>query len=564
MANEFIARKGLIVSSSAFVTGSLRVTTHVSASAFSGSGANITGVISSSFASTASAATSITFTPTTASFATTASLAQAVQFTNILNRPTLVSASSQISYTGLSNTPNGILSSSTQINALSGVSASFATTSSAATSITFTPSSASFATTASFAVSASWAPGGSTGNTFPFTGSADISGSLSINTNGTKALFSTLKVQGSDGFNLWIGNGGQNITAGASFQTSYNTSVGYDALAKNTTGYSNTAIGYSALYSSSIGNYNTAVGADSLFYNESGTENTAVGSATLFNNTTGINNTAVGSDSLFTNTTGIGNLAIGNDAGYYIDSGSYNTIIGSFDGNQNGLDIRNANNYIVLSDGQGNPRIVTNNTGNVGIGNVAPVNKLQVQGNVSASSYTSSLNNAVGYFGTASFAVSASWAPGGGTSATSSYALVAEAVRILSGSPDPLQSQYTGSFTGSFIGNTVVSGSLTATGIISAAEFNTTSDINKKDNVVLIQDALSLVNNMRGVTFTWKDTQQPSAGVIAQDIQQILPELVHTKSDGYLSVNYDGLIGVLIEAIKQLQQEVEELKRDAI
>ena len=150
MANEFIARKGLIVSSSAFVTGSLRVTTHVSASAFSGSGANITGVISSSFASTASAATSITFTPTTASFATTASLAQAVQFTNILNRPTLVSASSQISYTGLSNTPNGILSSSTQINALSGVSASFATTASAATSITFIPSSASFANTASF------------------------------------------------------------------------------------------------------------------------------------------------------------------------------------------------------------------------------------------------------------------------------------------------------------------------------------------------------------------------------------------------------------------------------
>jgi hypothetical protein len=54
MANEFVARKGLIVSSSAFVTGSVRVTAHVSASAFSGSGANVTGVVSSSYAQTSS------------------------------------------------------------------------------------------------------------------------------------------------------------------------------------------------------------------------------------------------------------------------------------------------------------------------------------------------------------------------------------------------------------------------------------------------------------------------------------------------------------------------------
>ena len=435
--------------------------------------------------------------------------------------------------------------------------------------------------TASFAVSASWAPGGSTGNTFPFTGSADISGSLSINTTGTKALFSTYMEPGYTGENLWIGGGGQNVVSSDGIEGNFNTSVGIGALSASTSGYSNTAVGTAALQKNTTGTANVAVGDYSLYEVTLGTNNVAVGSNALSamkeydGNTavgyfgllgllTGSNNTTLGSltgDSL---TDGSRNTFIGSSAGTDITSGSNNTILGRFSGNQNGLNITTANNYIVLSDGDGNPRIVVNNTGNVGIGNVAPVNKLQVQGNVSASSYTSSLNNAVGYFGTASFAVSASWAPGGGTSATSSYALVAEAVRILSGSPDPLQSQYTGSFTGSFIGNTVVSGSLTATGIISAAEFNTTSDINKKDNVVLIQDALSLVNNMRGVTFTWKDTQQPSAGVIAQDIQQILPQLVHTKSDGYLSVNYDGLIGVLIEAIKQLQQEVEELKRDAI
>jgi hypothetical protein len=135
----------------------------------------------SSFATTASAATSITFTPSTASFATSASYAPTilpsgifssslqvdytqiqnkpttietasyVEYNNVANKPALVSSSGQISYTGITNVPSGILSSSTQINELTGVSASFATTSSFATS-------ASFATTASFATSASFAP----------------------------------------------------------------------------------------------------------------------------------------------------------------------------------------------------------------------------------------------------------------------------------------------------------------------------------------------------------------------------------------------------------------------
>ena len=129
-----------------------------------------------SFSTTASAATSITFTPSTASFATTASAATSITFTpssasfattsSYVNPTGLpvgtVSSSGQVSYTGLSNIPSGIVSSSTQVNSgsftgsfvgtLTGTSswASNATTASAATSITFTPSTASFSTTSSY------------------------------------------------------------------------------------------------------------------------------------------------------------------------------------------------------------------------------------------------------------------------------------------------------------------------------------------------------------------------------------------------------------------------------
>ena len=98
----------------------------------------------------------------------TVSASSQVSYTGLSNVPVgIVSSSGQVSYTGLSNIPTGILSSSTQINALSDVSAAFATTASAATSITFTPVSASYAATASLllgsVVSASYAQTASVG-----------------------------------------------------------------------------------------------------------------------------------------------------------------------------------------------------------------------------------------------------------------------------------------------------------------------------------------------------------------------------------------------------------------
>ncbi len=105
-----------------------------------------------------------------------------------------------------------------------------------------------------------------------------------------------------------------------------------------------------------------------------------------------------------------------------------------------------------------------------------------------------------------------------------------------------------------------VGGNINVIGIITATDFNSTSDITKKNNITPITDSLNLISNLEGVRFNWIDTGNPSVGVIAQQIEQYLPELV--SSGEHKTVNYNGLIGVLIEAVKELKSEVEELKKN--
>ena len=146
-------------------------------------------------------------------------------------------------------------------------------------------------------------------------------------------------------------------TTGAS-----NTAVGYQALTQNTTASNNTAVGYQAGYTQTTGIYSVAMGFQALYSNTTGSYNVAIGRGSLFT-TTGSENTAVGQFSLNLATTGINNTAIGTGSGSAITTGSKNTIIGGYSGNQGGLDIRGANNRIVLSDGDGNPRAYWDNFG---------------------------------------------------------------------------------------------------------------------------------------------------------------------------------------------------------
>jgi hypothetical protein len=96
-------------------------------------------------------------------------------------------------------------------------------------------------------------------------------------------------------------------------------------------------------------------------------------------------------------------------------------------------------------------------------------------------------------------------------------------------------------------------------GVITATDFNSASDINLKENIKPLEDSLNKVLQLNGVSFDWKETQQPSVGVIAQELEKVFPELVRTGENK--SVNYNGLIGVLIEAVKEQQKQIEELKK---
>lgn len=98
-----------------------------------------------------------------------------------------------------------------------------------------------------------------------------------------------------------------------------------------------------------------------------------------------------------------------------------------------------------------------------------------------------------------------------------------------------------------------------STGTLGATIFNSLSDITKKTDIVIIDNAISTINKIEGVEFNWVDNGYKSAGVIAQQLEQILPHLVETDTEGLKSVNYNGIIGYLIQAVKELSTRIVEL-----
>jgi hypothetical protein len=112
----------------------------------------------------------------------------------------------------------------------------------------------------------------------------------------------------------------------------------------------------------------------------------------------------------------------------------------------------------------------------------------------------------------------------------------------------------TGSFT-----QANVSTSLTfnpSSGTLSATIFNSTSDANKKTDITTIVGGLETIQSLRGVSFNWKDTGRPSYGLVAQEVEQIIPALVETDEDGNKTLNYDAVISFLVEAVKELSEKV--------
>jgi hypothetical protein len=99
-----------------------------------------------------------------------------------------------------------------------------------------------------------------------------------------------------------------------------------------------------------------------------------------------------------------------------------------------------------------------------------------------------------------------------------------------------------------------------STGTLNATIFNSLSDISSKQNIQTIENSLEKVLQLRGVSFEWIDNKNKSIGVIAQEVEKILPEVVSENENRIKSVSYDSIIALLIEAIKEQQKQIDELK----
>jgi polygalacturonase len=101
------------------------------------------------------------------------------------------------------------------------------------------------------------------------------------------------------------------------------------------------------------------------------------------------------------------------------------------------------------------------------------------------------------------------------------------------------------------------SGNIVATGNVTAY-----SDERLKSNIKTIENALEKVSQLRGVSF--EKNGENEIGVIAQEVQEVLPQIVREKGDGYLGVDYEKIVALLIEGVKYQQGEIEELKIEII
>ena len=386
-----------------------------------------------------------------------------------------------------------------------------------------------------------------------------------------------------------------------------NLAIGSQALYSNILGNLNTAIGEQTLYSIIDGNYNTAIGGQALFLTTSSLNNTAIGSQTLYLNTSGSYNTAIGTNALYNNTTGSNNVAIGDRAMYnnstftntnnctfigaqtsatgpagtttYSNSTAigYNSVINSSDQIMLG-GINTSNNIYPLVNAPGG---ITGTIGSfssllvsgiTGPTNPTPNASLRVYGNTQ---YTSiSANNPmpagllIGTTTGSSRLLLGSYYTGGQASVgciqSSDYYGLTSTPPTEHPQPLLLNPQggtvaigYTGA---TYTANTTGLG-LFVNGQITATSFNSTSDYRIKEDVTNLS-SLDTVDELRPVRYYNKESKTKDIGLLAHEVQEVYPELVSGEYNGTnnQTINYIGLIPVLINEIKMLKQEVKELK----
>ena len=340
------------------------------------------------------------------------------------------------------------------------------------------------------------------------------------------------------GASALAGNSTGNQTVAVGYQAlilntaSENTAVGASAGIVNTTGTANAFFGQASGYSNTTGSFNTFLGRLAGLSNTTASSNTAVGYRAGYTNSTGNNNTYIGT-SAGDVATGSNNTFMGVSAGELVTSGAKNTIVGRYNGNQGGLDIRTASNYIVLSDGDGNPQGYFDNTSQFTLGKGGTGNTLD--GNVILNGSTAS------FYGTLII----------GKNNGSDKWYIGDYKRLNGGANAFLTCQNTS-------GGVYLDGA-------SATSWTAVSDETRKVIIENISDGLSKVLTLRTVIGRLKtdeeDVRRPY--LIAQDVQAVLPEAVSEtvdKQGAVLGLSYTEVIPLLVAAIKELKAEVDSLK----
>ena len=362
------------------------------------------------------------------------------------------------------------------------------------------------------------------------------SGALSANTTGS--------------YNVGVGtyDAGGAATLASNTTGSNLVAIGIGALASNSTASNTTAVGYQAGYSQTTlgtqnvyigqqagyqatGGYNTGVGYSALYSAAASAAqyNTAIGNNSFGSISSGGFNTGVGYNTGSVATTGTYNTFVGAYCGSAITTGGKNTIIGNYGGNQGGLDIRTASNYIVLSDGDGNPRMYAN---------------------------------------------SAAWAiPTGGTltlNPAGGGAGLGGAVVIRQASGSARIDQYNDSSSTLgvqyFYYNAVEKGSITVSS--TATAYNTSSDYRLKNSVAPMTGALAKLELLKPCTYKWNADGSDGEGFIAHELAEVCPQAVHGEKDAvdengkpqYQGIDVSFLVATLTAAIQELKAEFDAYK----
>ena len=105
-------------------------------------------------------------------------------------------------------------------------------------------------------------------------------------------------------------------------------------------------------------------------------------------------------------------------------------------------------------------------------------------------------------------------------------------------------------------GATRIEGDIRASG-----NFITTSDKRYKEDIIRIENAFEKINKLTGVTYRNISSSKRQSGLIAQEVNEVFPEVVNEDSQGYLSLAYGNMMGLIIEGMKELKNDINEIKQ---